>query len=171
MKTFEKTIERPTWNDEMLEELSENFAQKILKWSKTQDEQDWWTYKECLDACRKVFEYSFVDDNGYQLAKEFENEGFMPNLEFVDILDGVSSEVYQIKQKHIKKWVEMNDIQLNFKKGQKVIAKIRAKGEIECEIMDEYPEKAQYVVWFEGLGYIRGKGGRIINQEDIIKVV
>lgn len=156
--------ERPAWNEQMLEELANQVGTKIYEWG-----QDETPVEECIEAAKKILKYH-INDNGYVLAKELEDCGFEPDAELVEVLDSVWYQKHQILNKYIKQWVANSAIKLELSVGQKVIAKL-SKGEKECEIVDLKNETAQYGLWYEGIGHLKGKGCVIVNCENIIQVL
>lgn len=156
-----ETITRPTWTTEMETELSQIVGKEINEWC-----NDETPLEDCVESAQKVLKWH-LNDNGYELAKEFEDEGFTPNPELVELLDSVSYDTIKIRETHIKKWVADNQIKLDLVVGEKVIAKLVRKGEIESEIVKLYPETAQYGLWYETIGHEKGKGHTIVNFENV----
>lgn len=159
------TTTRPTWNDEMVKELAQIVGKQV---------NDWCNYEtpleDCIEKAEKILKWQ-SNDNGYELSKEFEYEGFSPDIELVEILDSVSYEKSKVQGTFIKKWVSKNGLKLDLVEGQKVIAKIVRKGEVEGEIVKLYPETMQYGFWHEGQGCEKGKGHTYVNFEDVVSVV
>lgn len=156
-----ETITRPTWSSEMEKELAEIVGKELNNWCNNET-----PLENCIESSEKVLKWH-LNDNGYKLAKEFEDEGFTPDAELVEVLDSVSYDTIKIREKHIKQWVADNQIILDLQEGQTVIAKLVRKGEVECEIVKLYPETAQYGLWYEGIGYEKGKGHTIVNYENV----
>jgi hypothetical protein len=153
---------RPTWNDEMNKELAKYTGEILNKWCNNNVDLE-----ECIEYAEDVLKWHKNDD-GYTLAKEFEDKGFSPDSQLVDELDCVSYESIQILERHNKKWVAENNLKLVFEVGDQVLVKLSMKGTKECEIMKLYPETMQYVVWYEGQGSIKGTGGTIVNSENVL---
>ena len=158
---------RPTWNDEMKKELAKIVGKQINEWCNNETLLD-----DCIESAEKVLEYS-SNDNGYELAKAFDDEGFSPDSELVELLDSVCYDKSKIQEDFIKKWATENSLNLTLVEGQKVIAKFFRKGEneCECEIVKIYPETMRYGLWYEGMGYEKGKGHTIVNFENIVSVI
>lgn len=154
---------RPTWNDDMKNELSVVIGKQINEWCNNETDLE-----DCIESAKKVLEYG-SNDNGFELAKAFEYEGFDPNTELCELLDGVFYEKNEIIDTHVKKWVSENNKKLELVEGQKVVAKINRKDE-ECEIVHLYPEELKYGVWNEQMGE-KGKCHSIIISENIINVI
>lgn len=158
----DKNYNRIEWNDSMTRELSEIIGKELNEWCNNETELE-----DCVETCEEIFKWS-RNDNGYEFAKKFEDEGFSPDSQLVEILDGVTYHVSNIKQKAIKKWVSENNLELKYEVGQIVLVNLVRIGQVECEIMKLYPETLQYGLWHESLGYEKGKGHRLVNQEQII---
>jgi len=160
------TVKRPTWNDEMKKELAKIVGKQVHEWCK----QDDTPLEDCIETAEKILEYH-SNDNGYELAKEFEDEGYSPDSELVEILDSVSYDKSEVQKTFIKKWVADNNLKLELVEGQKVVAKLYLKGEFEGEIVKLYPETMQYGFWHEGQSYGKGQGHTYVNFENIVRVI
>ena len=162
----EQILNRPKWNDEMTKELSVIIGKKVNEWCKNETDLE-----DCIETCEIIFKWS-RHDNGYELAKRFEDEGFSPDVELVEILDDyVSHSVNKIKENHIRSWVKDNNLKLKYEVGQFVSAKTFFRGEINGEIMKVYPDTLQYGIWYESMGYSKGNGHTIIDEENIINLI
>ena len=159
------TVTRPTWNNEMLKELAKIVGEQVNEWC-----NDETSLEDCIEIAEKVLQWH-SNDNGYELAKEFEDEGFSPDTQLVEILDGVSYDKMKVKESFIKKWVIENNLTLELTEGQKVIAKLARKGEVEGEIVELYPETMQYGFWYEGIGREKGKFHTYVNSENVVSVL
>lgn len=163
---MENLPKRPTWNDEMLDELSTVVGKLVFDWC--DDDTD---LEDCVESAKKVLEFN-SNSNGYELAKEFEDEGFSSDSELVDILDGVWYEKHKIIEKAVKDWVSINNLKLEYEVGDKVIAKFHKSqgGDIECEVVQLYPETMQYGLWHENHSSPKGKGHVIVEFERVSKL-
>ena len=159
------TVTRPTWNNEMLKELAKIVGEQVNEWC-----NDETPLEDCIEIAEKVLQWH-SNDNGYQIAKEFEDEGFSPDTQLVEILDGVSYDKMKVKETFIKKWVAENNLTLELTEGQKVIAKLFLKGEVEGEIVKLYPETMQYGFWYEGIRREKGKFHTYVNSENVVSVL
>jgi len=155
------TLNRPTWNDEMKKELAQIVGKQVNEWC-----NDETSLEDCIETSEKILQWHSNDD-GYELAKEFEDEGFASDSELVEILDSGFYDRIKVQETFIKKWVLENNLKLEFAEGQKVIAKLSSKGDVECEIVKLYPETMQYGIWYEGQGSEKGKGHSIVNFENV----
>jgi hypothetical protein len=149
----------------MLQELAETIGQEVNEWC-----NDETPLEECIETSKKILEWRH-SDNGYELAREFEDEGFQPDAELVEILEGVAYQKHQIVDDFVKKWVVDNDLKLNLNEGQKVIVKFFRQGEVEGEIVKLYPKTMQYGFWHVNHAYPKEKGHLIIDAEEIVSVV
>jgi hypothetical protein len=156
---------RPKWNDEMTKELAKIVGKKVNEWC--QNESD---LESCIESCERILKWC-RNDNGYEIAKEFDNDGFVPDSELVDILDSVSYYSHGVMENAVKKWVSENDLKLKYSIGQNCVSKLIGLGDVECEIIELYPNTLQYGVWHKSLPYARGKGHRIVNEEDVINLI
>ena len=158
---------RPTWNDndEMRKQLAEIVGKRVFDWC-NEDGSDDTDLDDCIEIAFNILKYH-SHDNGYEIAKEFENEGFSPDAILVEILDGVSIDKYEVQQKMVKEWVKENNLELDLEVGQKVITKFIKEGELECEIVQLYPETMEYGLWHKKFGYAKGKGNRLVNYENV----
>ncbi len=123
---------------------------------------------ESIEDCKQVLEYAYNDD-GYQLAKRFEDKRYTITTILVEELDTLSWEADDIIKDATKKWVKENDIKLEQKVGDKVIFDAYKKNNEEGEIMKLYPETAQYGVWSESSNNPKGSSHYLINYEKIKK--
>ncbi len=162
---MENLTQRPVWNRVMLEKLSLVVGGLIFDWC-----TDDISLEDCIESSKKVLEFN-SNSNGYELAKEFEDEGFSPDSELVDILDSVWYEKHKIQEGFEKQWVSENALKLDYVVGQKVVAELTRLGEVECEIMALYPETMEYGLWHENHSCEKGKGHTIIGCENILKLV
>ena len=163
--TEKLTISRPTWNDEMKKELAQIVGKQVNEWCNNETPLD-----DCIETSEKILQWH-SNDNGYELAKEFEDEGFSPDSEQVGILDSISYNRSKVQETFIKKWVADNNLKLELVEGQKVIAKLVRKGEVEGEIVKLYPETMQYGFWYDGHGSEKGRGHTYVNFENIVDVL
>lgn len=165
MEIIDKPISsRPSWNNEMLEELAQIVGKMVNGWCDNETELE-----DCINTAKKILKHN--SDDGYELAKDFESEGFSPDSELVEILNYVSYEKNTIINNCIRKWVVDNSLKLEFVVGQNVIVKLNYKGDKVCEIMKLIPEEMKYGIWYDGIGYQKGKGCIIVNSENVKDLV
>lgn len=165
-KMSEKLIvTRSTWNDEMVKELAQIVGKQVNEWCNGET-----PLEDCIGITENILKYH-SDANGYKLAKEFENEGFSPDSELVEILDSASYDKIYIQEVFFKKWVAENNLKLELTEGQKVIAKLDGGLEVEGEIVKLYHETMQYGFWHEGTGFEKGKSHTFVDFENIVSVL
>jgi hypothetical protein len=155
---------RPIWNDEMTEELAQITGKIVNDWCNNET-----SLEDCIESARKVLKWNRGED-GYQLAKEFEDEGFCSDSDLVSELELVELESEKILKKFIEKWVVDNNLKLDLPIGQKVTAKLNRKDEEEFEIVNLRPETMRYGLWNEKLGE-KGKRSYLVDFEKIINVI
>jgi len=158
-------VNRPAWNDEMVIELAKIVGKQVNEWCNNET-----PLEDCVEAAEKILQWH-SNDNGYELAKDFEDEGFSTDSELVEILDSVSYDRSKVQETFIKKWVAENNLKLELVEGQKVIAKLVRKGEVEGEVVKLYPETMQYGFWHETQGCEKGKGHTYVNFENVLSVL
>ena len=149
----------------MVKELAQIVGKQVNEWR-----NDETSLEDCIETVEKILKWH-SNDNGYELAKDFEDEGFSPDSELVEILDSVSYDRSKVQETFIKKWVTENNLKLELTEGQKVIANLVRKGEVEGEIVKLYPETMQYGFWYDGQGSAKGKGHTYVNFENIVSVL
>lgn len=154
---------RPIWNDEIRKEFAKVIGKDVNEWC-----NDETPLEECIESAENVLQFH-SDDDGYEMAKEFEDEGFYPDAQLVEILEFASYKKHEIKEKFVKKWVTENNLKLDMEVGSKVVVNTSQHGKVECEIVKLYPETLQYGVWHEKMGRKKEDGHLIVNSENIIR--
>jgi len=163
MDLFGKSPRPTSKSVEIKQKLAEVIGQKVFEWCNEET-----PLEDCIITSEKILEQSYNED-GYQLAKYFEDDGFGSDSELVGILDSIWWERDKILNEHIKKWVKEDNIQPQLNIGDKVKYK-RRKEEVIAEIARIDKDVAQYLTYIEGIGQIKGKSGHIINFEDCEKI-
>src|SRR5690554_5668852 len=105
------TATRPTWNDEMVKELAKIVGKQVNEWC-----NDETPLEDCIEDAEEILKWH-SNDNGYEISKEFEDKGFSPDSELVEILESVSYERIKVREKFIKKWVAENNLKLELVEG------------------------------------------------------
>lgn len=154
-------MKRPVWNEEMRRILAKQYAQYLADWGANKDSE------EIEEDCFKIFEWH-VNDNAYGLAKEFEEEGYEPDLDFVEMMHSVSSDARDILYEFIEKWVSENNIMPDFVYGDNVIAEIRNKQQ-KGEITGIKSKYAEYTIFAEGIEEKKTNCGFVIAYEKVSK--
>ena len=151
-------VPRPKWNEEMLDELSLKVGTIINNWCNNET-----PLEDCIESAKKVLKYNLNED-GYVLAKEFEDEGFGSDSQLVEELEDVFYIKDSILSKNIEKWVADNNIKLTLSTNDIVLVKDKGK-EVEAKIVELLSNKCQYGVWWDGLS--KNTICRIFNAEDV----
>lgn len=161
----EVTEKRPTdLNPAQLLKLSISTAELIVKTQRYGD------LESCIEDCKAILEDHW-DDDGYQLAKRFEDKHYDITTMLVEELDVVSHDANDLLKKSVKEWVIANDVKLSLSVGDKVIFDAWRKNNETGEIMKLYPETAQYGVWCESLEKPKGSTHYMINFEKIKETI
>lgn len=130
---------RPTFNDVMRSKLAEEIGKEIFEWGNGKK-----PLERCISDCEEIFQYH-VNDNAYELAKEFDYKGYSPDSQLVEILDSVGSSQSSLIRNAVKKWVIEDNIQPEFQVGTVCMVKYGSKT-VEGSITDIRIETAEYLV-------------------------
>lgn len=130
---------RPTFNEAMRFELAKEIGKEIFDWCNGET-----SLADCISDCNDIFKYH-VNDNGYELAKEFEDKGYFPDTELVEILDRVWSAKDDLIRKAVKKWVTEDDIKPSIEIGASVLVQY-GHNKVEGTITGLHSETAEYKV-------------------------
>lgn len=151
---------RPVFNDEIRLELAKQIGKEIFEWCNGET-----PLEDCVSDCNDIFKWH-VSENGYVLAKEFEDRWYSPDANLVEILDSVWSEQNELIRQAVKKWVIEDDIKPQFEIGKSVIVQYGLK-KVEGIITDIYSETAEYIVAIsEGMTPLDGSIRAIIKYEN-----
>jgi len=157
METLE--LKRPTWNDEMLDILSESIGNDLYQWCNGNTDLE-----DCIRDCKEVFQWE--TSNGFEMAKDLEDKGYSPDAELVEIMDYVYAEQSNILEDAVKKWVKENDIEPPIKGQAKVMVRYGRK-EVEGIIAGVYSDRALYKVCIPSEGMtLDGNRFALIKYED-----
>jgi len=153
-------LTRPIFNDELLLELSKAVGKEVFEWCSEDT-----PLEECVSHCKRILKFH-SNDNGYELAKEFEYIGYIPDPQLVELLDGVYSTKSDLIRNATKKWVIENKIEPPIGIGTTCIVKYGHK-KVEGTITGTYSETAEYQVAIPSEGMpIDGTSRAIIKYED-----
>ena len=151
---------RPTFNDEMRLVLAKEIGKEIFEWCNGET-----SLKDCIADTDEILK-QHSSDNGYELAKEFDDKGYSPDPQLVGILDGVWSSQHDLIVKAVKKWVIEDKIKPQFEVGINVIVKYGWE-KVEGIITGAYPETAEYKVMIPSDGMtVEGSKRAIIKYEN-----
>lgn len=155
---------RPVFNDIMIEELANDIGKDVHKWC--QQNNEYIDLEDCIEAAKSIIIWH-LNDNGYQLAKEFEDKLMIsPDTELTEILDDVSWQADKILERYVKAWVKSDDIKADLPIGSIVRIKIKNK-DVEGEIVQIYDDVAKYGVCVESLGQVKGKSHYLVHFENV----
>jgi hypothetical protein len=110
-----------------------------------------------------------ADLDTFAIAKRLDYDGFDIDEQKYDDLGEAYHVVNKIAKLALKQWVIDEGIKLELPIGSKITAKDIESS--ECEIVQVYPETAEYGVWWEGYRVPKGQGHRIIKCEDVMNVL
>ena len=151
---------RPTFNDEMRLELAKEIGQEIFEWCNGDT-----PLKICISDCEEIFKWH-SNDNGYELAKEFEDKGYSPDSSLVELLDSIDHSKRELVRKAVKIWVIEDKIVQQFELGTNVIVQY-GHNKVEGTITGTYSETAEYQVAIPSEGMtIEGSRRAIIKYEN-----
>jgi hypothetical protein len=147
----------------VVEKAFEAFWPKIWQDLKNVDDVTEDSQQEWKDSAWKVLGRTYHED-GYELAKEFEDENWEVDSEFVEMIDGWGHELYTAHKKAVAEWVEANKITPKLAAGTKVkvnVHHIRTGKDIhDGEIIQIDTGRGQYHVFVESLNHIRPNSGK-----------
>jgi len=150
---------RPYFNDEMLSELAKNIGKEIFEWCDGETSLD-----DCIADCKEIFDLN-MRDNGYEFAKDFEDKGYSPDAELVEILDSVCYKKYQLVKSAVKKWVIEDKIEPEFEIGTTIIT--NWEDEVEGIVTGYNKDTAEYLVCIPSKGMTMNDTRRaVIKYED-----
>jgi hypothetical protein len=109
-------------------------------------------------------------DNGYQIAKELEDEGYTPDSQFVEICDNWSLYYSEEVNRLFEQWVKAYNVKPTLPVGAKV--EITQRRVVKQGFINDLRiETAQYVVGVPEDGHEPGsRNGYIVNYEDVVAV-
>lgn len=158
---------RPTFNAELKNKLAEQIGTEVHKWLAEKDTP----VEDVIADTRKILEYHH-NDNGYEIAREFEDAGYSPDAELVEILEGVGFEMRTLLSEAIKSWVIADDIKPELAEGTPVIVQY-GRNKVEGIITGAYHSTAEYQVCIpsEGMSLENTKTRAVIKYENAWPIV
>ena len=146
-------LKRPTYRDPAAEvEVAEKMANKIQEWLKGGGEES--EYSELLADCIKVIKHTTKGDDGYSIAKDFEDLYYQPDARLVELLDSTTFWMHDAETKAVTQWVKDNNIQPKLAVGDKVSAKLSSFKTITGEISSIKDLVGQYCILDGHITYI-----------------
>ena len=110
------TPPRPTNDTLDREPVYETIARLVMEWADENED----TFETYLKITKKVFGIGNFNDDAYELAKAYEKAGCQPDIDLVNLLDGVSGIVYSEKRKQVTEWVKKYGVKSVFNIGDRV---------------------------------------------------
>ena len=148
---------RPKSHDpEIIASVVEHLTPNVLKWMQAVDPDS--ETEDFLDTLTEAISSPFTDDDGYKLAKYFDD--LDPDEHLVEILSEAGSLRYDATKKACEKWAAENNVQ-PIPEGTKV----RRKGHADYgigEVIDSYPD-ARQCVCFPDKGHGVQRGGQLTH--------
>lgn len=131
---------RPKFNDEMRKELAQIVGKIVFEWCNGETELE-----TCIEDAEDVLQFNYNED-GYTLAKAFDDKGYSVDTMLVDELDCVSNEASVIEKKHIQQWVKDNNLTLDIEIGAEVKYHYWKDQYKIGKVVKLYPQTMQYGV-------------------------
>ena len=157
-------MKRPTLQTINIQPIVLDIAQQIHKWCDGET-----SLEDTIISTTKILENNRYVSDGYELAKDFEDEGWMPDSQLVEILEDVFWKMNQQLNVETKIWSEKNSIKPLLDCGKQV--KFKNQGKIiEGEIIKIDDKEAKYHIFMPSEGHVRegvGKHARIFKYEDV----
>lgn len=155
--------ERPKFNDEIRTQLAEEMAPYIQSWDNSNGSTN--SLQQIEQDMFDILEFHH-DDNGYDLAKEFEDKGYQPNIDLVEILDCVGSRKRTLINKATKDWVIKYEIKPSLSIDHPCTVKYSGEW-VDGVVTDIRKETAEYLVMIPSEGMTMADSRRaIINYEN-----
>lgn len=155
---------RPERHDpEVFEIAFAAFWPKLWKYLKTQPDITDNTEADWRDSARKILDNNLEED-GYRLAKDFEDGNWSVDADFVEVADEWSHALYEAVKTAVKKWAEEEKLVPLLTLGQQVkvdISTYRFKPDIrDGEIIEIRRDQGIYTVFVASAGHIRPNSGK-----------
>jgi hypothetical protein len=152
--------QRPQF-DEIHKSLADLVGKAVHEWSKGD--------RDLSDCCGDAFEIldCYYNEDGYELAKEFDRKHYSADSELVEVLNDVEMHVYRLLREATEVWVKDNKITLDIPEGSVVEFVDHTRKTLIGEVVKHYPETAQYGIWHEGLKKKKGTRNLVINRENV----
>jgi hypothetical protein len=159
MDIFGNKEPRPKWNDELQKKFVKEVADKVFKWCDEKPE-----YDVLLEDTGEILNF-YRSEDGYELAKAYEDKEYNADSGLVETLDGVWFDKDLILNDVVKEWVSQNNIKPEHSIGDIVRFKLDSKDE-SGKIIRIIEGSAKYVIHVDG----KSKGdqdGFCINYENV----
>jgi len=134
---------RPTRKSINWEPLINTISKDIMRWSGDSD----------LDSTKLIVKELIIEkspnQDAYELAKNFEEHGYIVDFEFCEILNDAMWEVDEYFKTQVEKWVKTDNIEPLLNKDDEVKVVLVGREKIG-KIIRVYKERAEYVVYVPG---------------------
>jgi hypothetical protein len=160
---------RPTQNDPaVIDAALARIWPEIVAWGIDEDDED------SKGSIREGLDGHHLD--GYAFARSLEHDGWDPDSQLVEILDGASHHLHTAHDKAVAAWVaEHGWPGVRLPVGTRVRAKVGSRM-VEGEVSqpehgaERYDNHAHYLLWCPSEGHVKagcGSHGFIVNAESV----
>lgn len=150
-----ETPQRPSWRGNE-QEIAEKAVEKLFAVDSCDFE-----YEEREDLIRSIVSNWYEHCDAYDLAKDFEDDGWSVDRDFIDKIESVDSCLHSVIRDMIEEWGETNDIQQPLPLGT----------ELDCGVIDgifEYEPAVYQVKTCDDLGLLDQTSRRLIKWENAV---
>lgn len=145
-------MSRPTMSDPRIREIAfEKIWPNIERWLKQLGDEP---EDRDKDSAREILDNAGWQDDGYELARDFDRNGWCPDSELVDILDDYPAFIHRAHNEMVAEWVKQDSIKPQLTVGTMVSFTYRGTPTVG-EITAVYEDRAEYSVFVESLGHKR----------------
>jgi hypothetical protein len=163
---------RPNYHDEKVKEkvakeVSQELGKEVFEWCDKET-----PLEQCISDTEAILIKCGSSEDGYGLAKEFEDEGYSPDSALVEILDSTDHYIRNAVDRLVKEWVFNNNIKPTLDISPDVTYSVRYGSKIHDGILvSAYTDEAKYGVKIPAAGIpVNGKSSALIKYEDVIGV-
>jgi hypothetical protein len=170
---------RPKINDkEVIDKIAEKLFPQLVVWLSSSDGTDYTDEEnktELMDQIKEIITDSSTTDDGYRIARNFEQEGWDPDAQLVEILDHTSTYARNALRDLCTIWWAEQKIQF-YPDGTKVkvlpTCRNDAKGHIGTVVGNH--ADGRYTVNISKMGHVQPGGSGttgIILEHELVEVV
>ena len=156
---------RPTWPDDyVVRKAAELLAPKLKAWLVECDKHDDTPLDDIVNDLAKAMDWH---TDGYELAKNLEREGWMPDAQMVEVLESAAFAKHDAVAFMCKEWVKAYGVQ---PPPLEAMVKDPKHPERGVGLITENHSDGRSTVMFPKLGHVRegaGNHGLILNWEDL----
>ena len=149
---------------DIVEQIADDFGRKLCNWANEPDRLE-----EHKAYVRETLLRS-TETDGYALAKNMDNDGWLPDAELVEILNDLQSAKKRIYYNNLIQWASINQIKPSFNIGDRVECEIRigkTTKRLPGIILLTSPNILEYFVHIPGAGHTP-RQGITLQQEKLI---